>query len=102
MHGRIIIMRKYRLKDSNKDLIFIVTRSFKAMLLEVSMDVHDICVDTKSHSDVSDFVGILSEGGFLCTIDSNARAIGLSLYQGIFTLLSLNENATVQRKTSLR
>lgn len=66
------------------------------------MDGDDINVITKSHCNVSDYVGILSEAGFLATIDTNARFIGLSLYQGIFTLLRLNEDATVLRTNSFR
>lgn len=102
MQGRIGLMLHYRPPDSNKDLLFIVTTSFKAMFLEASIEGNDVTIVTKSNVDVFDTVGIQAEGGFIAAIDSSARVIGMSLYQGIFTMLLLDKDWKKLKRTTLR
>lgn len=102
MQGRIVLMLHYRPADSNKDLLFIVTQSCTAMILEASIEGNDVTVITKANVDVSDSVGVLAEKGFIAAIDPSARVIGMVLYQGIFTMIRLEEDWKKLRKTSLR
>lgn len=102
MQGRIVLMLHYRPADSNKDLLFILTQTCKAMILEASMEGNDVTVTTKSNVNVSDSVGVLAEGGFIAAIDPSARVIGMVLYQGIFTMIRLDKDWKKLRKTTLR
>ncbi|TDG48387.1 hypothetical protein AWZ03_005132 [Drosophila navojoa] len=102
INGKITVMRHFRPPDSNKDLLFILTRRFNVMILEARMVGDNITVITKANGNVSDSVGILSEGGFIAAIDPKARVIGMCLYQGLFTIIPLDKDASELKATSLR
>ncbi|EDW14370.1 DNA damage-binding protein 1 [Drosophila mojavensis] len=102
INGKITVMRHFRPPDSNKDLLFILTRRFNVMILEARMVGDNITVVTKANGNVSDSVGILSEGGFIAAIDPKARVIGMCLYQGLFTIIPLDKDASELKATSLR
>ncbi|ALC47529.1 pic [Drosophila busckii] len=102
INGKIMVMRHFRPPDSNKDLLFILTRRFNVMILEGRMVGDTITVVTRANGNVSDSVGILSESGFIAAIDPKARVIGMCLYQGLFTIIPLDKDATELKATNLR
>ncbi|KAH8359699.1 hypothetical protein KR093_008397 [Drosophila rubida] len=102
INGKITVMKHFRPPDSNKDLLFILTRRFNVMILEARMVGDSITVVTKANGNVSDSVGILSEGGFIAAIDPKARVIGMCLYQGLFTIIPLDKDASELKATNLR
>ncbi|KAH8417589.1 hypothetical protein KR222_002414 [Zaprionus bogoriensis] len=102
INGKITVMRHFRPPESNKDLLFILTRRFNVMILEARMVGDNITVVTKANGNVSDSVGVLSEGGFIAAIDPKARVIGMCLYQGLFTIIPLDKDASELKATNLR
>lgn len=102
INGKITVMKHFRPPDSTKDLLFILTRRFNVMILEARMVGDAITVVTKANGNVSDNVGVLSEGGFIAAIDPKARVIGMCLYQGLFTIIPLDKDASELKATNLR
>jgi len=49
INGTIAVMRHFRPPDSNKDLLFILTRRYNVMILEARMVNDVITVVTKAH-----------------------------------------------------
>ncbi|EDW42362.1 GM24084 [Drosophila sechellia] len=102
INGTIAVMRHFRPPDSNKDLLFILTRRYNVMILEARMVNDVITVVTKANGNVSDSVGIPSEGGVIAAIDPKARVIGMCLYQGLFTIIPMDKDASELKATNLR
>jgi len=102
INGTIAVMRHFRPPDSNKDLLFILTRRYDVMILEARMVNDVITVVTKANGNVSDSVGIPSEGGVIAAIDPKARVIGMCLYQGLFTIIPMDKEASELKATNLR
>ncbi|XP_017040124.2 DNA damage-binding protein 1 isoform X1 [Drosophila ficusphila] len=102
INGTIAVMKHFRPPDSNKDLLFILTRRYNVMILEARMVNDVITVVTKANGNVSDSVGIPSEGGVIAAIDPKARVIGMCLYQGLFTIIPMDKEASELKATNLR
>lgn len=87
----------------NKDLVFILTTRYNAMILEWRSGPNgSLEVVTRAHGNVSDRIGKPSENGILAVIDPQARVIGLRLYDGLFKIIPLDKDSTELRATSLR
>ncbi|XP_022211499.1 DNA damage-binding protein 1 [Drosophila obscura] len=102
INGTVAVMRHFRPPDSNKDLLFILTRRYNVMILEARMVNDSITVITKANGNVSDSAGIPSEGGVIAAIDPKARVIGMCLYQGLFTIIPMDKEASELKATNLR
>ncbi|KAH8374751.1 hypothetical protein KR200_005352 [Drosophila serrata] len=102
INGTVAVMRHFRPPDGNKDLLFILTRRYNVMILEARMVNDVITVVTKANGNVSDPVGIPSEGGVIAAIDPKARVIGMCLYQGLFTIIPMDKEASELKATNLR
>lgn len=86
-----------------KDLVFILTARYNAMILEWrSSSNGDLDVVTRAHGNVSDRIGKPSENGILAVIDPQARVIGLRLYDGLFRIIPLDKDSTELKALSLR
>lgn len=87
----------------NKDLVFILTARYNAMILEWRKeDNGELEVVTRAHGNVADKIGKPSENGILAVIDPQARVIGLRLYDGLFKIIPLDKDSTELRAASLR
>lgn len=92
------------LQDEKKDLLFILTQAYQAMILECkySKEREDFEIVTKAHGNVSDKVGKPAETGILAVIDPKARVIGMRLYEGLFKIIPLEKESNELKAYSLR
>lgn len=95
-------MKLFRPTDEKKDLLFILTHRYNAMILECKINGDDIDIKTKAHGNVADRVGKPAETGILAVIDPKARVIGMRLYEGLFKIIPLDKDTTELKATSLR
>uniref|UniRef100_U5EVD6 DNA damage-binding protein 1 n=1 Tax=Corethrella appendiculata TaxID=1370023 RepID=U5EVD6_9DIPT len=102
IYGKIAVMKLFRPQDEKKDLIFILTHRYNAMILECSVTGDDIEIITKAHGNVADRVGKPAETGILAVIDPKARVIGMRLYEGLFKIIPLDKDTNELKATSLR
>lgn len=94
----------YLFQDEKKDLLFILTQAYQAMILECkySKEREDFEIVTKAHGNVSDKVGKPAETGILAVIDPKARVIGMRLYEGLFKIIPLEKESNELKAYSLR
>ncbi|VVC45761.1 Hypothetical protein CINCED_3A017720 [Cinara cedri] len=97
LYGKIEIMKVFRPKNKDKDLLFIVTARYNTMILEcVQSPSGDIEIITRAHGNISDQVGKVSEIGTMAVIDPSARVIGLKLYDGLFKIIPLDKEGELK------
>ncbi|CAH1116723.1 unnamed protein product [Phaedon cochleariae] len=92
LYGKVAVMKLFRPQHEKKDLLFIVTMRYNAMILECISDGDNIDIITKAHGNVADRIGKPSETGILAVIDPKARVIGLRLYDGLFKIIQLDKD----------
>ncbi|XP_060805090.1 DNA damage-binding protein 1 [Amyelois transitella] len=103
LYGRVAKMKLFRPPYEKKDLVFILTARYNAMILEWRMGPNgDLEVVTRAHGNVSDRIGKPSENGILMVIDPQARVIGLRLYDGLLKIIPLDKDSTELKAASLR
>lgn len=102
INGKIAVMKLFRPAEAQKDLIFILTHRYNAMILECAVQGDDIEIITKAHGNVADRVGKPAETGILAVIDPKARVIGMRLYEGLFKIIPLDRDTHELKATSLR
>ncbi|XP_065081415.1 DNA damage-binding protein 1 [Ochlerotatus camptorhynchus] len=102
INGKIAVMKLFRPAEALKDLIFILTHRYNAMILECVVQGDDIEIITKAHGNVADRVGKPAETGILAVIDPKARVIGMRLYEGLFKIIPLDRDTHELKATSLR
>lgn len=102
INGKIAVMKLFRPAEAQKDLIFILTHRYNAMILECAVQGDDIEIITKAHGNVADRIGKPSETGILAVIDPKARVIGMRLYEGLFKIIPLDRDTHELKATSLR
>lgn len=91
------------LQYEKKDLVFILTARYNAMILEWRTGANgELEVVTRAHGNVSDRIGKPSENGILAVIDPQARVIGLRLYDGLLKIIPLDKDSTELKAASLR
>ncbi|XP_060861972.1 DNA damage-binding protein 1 [Metopolophium dirhodum] len=97
LYGKIEIMKVFRPKHKDKDLLFVVTARYNTMILEcVQTESGDIDIITKAHGNISDQIGKVSEIGAMAVIDPSARVIGLKLYDGLFKIIPLDKEGELK------
>lgn len=102
INGKIAVMKLFRPAEAQKDLIFILTHRYNAMILACDVQGDDIEIITKAHGNVADRVGKPAETGILAVIDPKARVIGMRLYEGLFKIIPLDRDTHELKATSLR
>jgi DNA damage-binding protein 1 len=78
------------LQGEEKDLLFLLTARYNAMILECHTDGDNIEIITRAHGNVQDRIGRPSETGIIGIIDPQCRCIGLRLYDGLFKVVPLD------------
>jgi DNA damage-binding protein 1 len=74
INGRIELMKAFRPAGEKKDILFLVTAKFHAMILEFSRDDKgDLVVRTRAHGSVEDRIGKPAETGMIAIIDPNSQ-----------------------------
>ncbi|XP_045776166.1 DNA damage-binding protein 1 [Maniola jurtina] len=103
LYGRVAKMKLFRPPYEKKDLVFILTARYNAMILEWRTGTNgELEVVTRAHGNVADRIGKPSENGILAVIDPQARVIGLRLYDGLFKIIPLDKDSTELKAASLR
>ncbi|KPJ17707.1 DNA damage-binding protein 1 [Papilio machaon] len=103
LYGKVAKMKLFRPPYEKKDLVFILTARYNAMILEWRTGPNgDLEVVTRAHGNVADRIGKPSENGILAVIDPQARVIGLRLYDGLFKIIPLDKDSTELKAASLR
>ncbi|XP_025085056.1 DNA damage-binding protein 1-like [Pomacea canaliculata] len=89
IYGRIAVMELFRPQGENKDLLFVLTARYNAMILEYQQDGETTEIIARAHGNVQDRIGRPSETGIIGIIDPQCRVIGLRLYDGLFKVIPL-------------
>lgn len=79
-------------QGEEKDLLFLLTSRYNAMILECEQDGENIEIITKAHGNVQDRIGRPSETGIIGIVDPECRVIGLRLYDGLFKVIPLDRD----------
>lgn len=90
------------MQHEKKDLLFLLTTRYNAMILECTGDGEEIEIITKAHGNVADRIGKPSETGIKAVIDPKARVIGLRLYDGLFKIIPLDKDNPELKASSIR
>ncbi|XP_063400808.1 DNA damage-binding protein 1-like [Mytilus trossulus] len=92
INGRIDVMELFRPPGESKDVMFILTSRYNAMILECQQDGENIDIITRAHGNVQDRIGRPSETGIIGIVDPLCRVIGLRLYDGLFKVIPLDRD----------
>ncbi|KAK9497804.1 hypothetical protein O3M35_003726 [Rhynocoris fuscipes] len=102
IYGKIAVMQLYRPPDELKDLLFIVTTRYNAMILEAQGEDDKLDIHTRAHGNIADRIGKISENGIIAVIDPEARVIGLRLYDGLLKIIPLEKDNNELKAVSIR
>ncbi|XP_014287545.1 DNA damage-binding protein 1 [Halyomorpha halys] len=102
IYGKIAVMKLFRPVNETKDLLFIVTSKYNAMILECHGDDDKMDIYTKAHGNIADRIGKVSESGIIAVIDPEARVIGLRLYDGLLKIIPLEKENNELKAVSIR
>ncbi|XP_001607743.2 DNA damage-binding protein 1 [Nasonia vitripennis] len=102
IYGKIAVVKFFRPQHEKKDLLFLLTTRYNAMILECVGEGEDIEIITKAHGNVADRIGKASETGIKAVIDPKARVIGLRLYDGLFKIIPLDKDNPELKASSIR
>ncbi|KAE8747775.1 hypothetical protein FOCC_FOCC005387 [Frankliniella occidentalis] len=114
LYGKVAVMKFFRppkfvqmlylvpFQHEKKDLLFIVTKRYNAMILECHGDIENLEIITKAHGNVADRIGKPSETGIIAVIDPEARVIGLRLYDGLLKIIPLDRDNSELKASSIR
>ncbi|WAR03144.1 DDB1-like protein [Mya arenaria] len=90
IYGRIAVLELFRPPGEHKDLMFVLTTKYNAMILECQQEGDNLEIITRAHGTVQDRIGRPSETGIIGIIDPLCRVIGLRLYDGLFKVIPLD------------
>ncbi|KAL1129243.1 hypothetical protein AAG570_013772 [Ranatra chinensis] len=102
IYGKIAVMLMFRPYYEPKDLLFIITARYNAMILECRGEDENIEIVTRAHGNIADRIGKVSESGIIAIIDPACRVIGLRLYDGLLKLIPLERENSELRATNIR
>ncbi|KAL3841910.1 hypothetical protein ACJMK2_019999 [Sinanodonta woodiana] len=92
IYGRIAVLKLFRPPGETKDLMFLLTAKYHAMILECEQDGENLEIITRAHGNVQDRIGRPSETGIIGIVDPLCRVIGLRLYDGLFKVIPLDRD----------
>lgn len=92
IYGRIAVLKLFRPGGEKKDLLFLLTSRYHAMILECEQDGDNLEIITRAQGNVQDRIGRPSETGIIGIIDPLCRVIGLRLYDGLFKVMPLDRD----------
>ena len=104
INGSCETMMLFRPAGAEKDRLFLVTRKFHAMILEVEADPNgkDFEIVTKAYGDVRDKIGKKFGTGTIAVIDPESRVIGLRLYDSLFKVIPLEKDQAELKAFNIR
>ncbi|XP_071542214.1 DNA damage-binding protein 1 [Panulirus ornatus] len=92
IYGKIACMHLFTPMNETKDLLFILTTRYCAMILECIGDGEHLEILTRAHGNVADKIGKPCETGMIAIIDPQARCIVLRLYEGLIKVIPLDKD----------
>jgi len=97
IYGRIAVLQLFRPPGEKKDLLFLLTARYNAMILECVTSTEEgsegaLEIITRSHGNVQDRIGRPAETGIIGIVDPTCRVIGLRLYNGLFKVIPLDRD----------
>ena len=98
-YGRISVLKLFRPKKFNKDILFVLTERYKFCVLEYA---HNGELKTLANGDLSDKIGRPSESGHVGIIDPSCSMIGLHLYDGHFKVIPVHEDGKFDQAFNIR
>uniref|UniRef100_A0A1B6DPY2 DNA damage-binding protein 1 n=2 Tax=Clastoptera arizonana TaxID=38151 RepID=A0A1B6DPY2_9HEMI len=102
LYGNVAVLKKFRFKGENKDLILIMTSRYNAMILECIKNNGKVEIITKAHGNVTDRIGKPQENSLITAIDPEGRVLCLHQENGHIKLIGLEKNKTRLHVYSLR
>jgi len=102
IYGRISVIELFRPPGETKDMLFLLTHRYNAMILECQGDGDSLEIITRAHGNVQDQIGRPSETGIIGIIDPECRIIGLRLYDGLFKVFPLDKENRELKAFSIR
>ena len=92
IHGRILLIKAFRMPNEHKDYLFVLTAKYNALILEINRDPErgDFEVNTLANGTISERIGYPSETGAICVINPKARLIALRIYDGLLNIMKLD------------
>ncbi|XP_043235477.1 DNA damage-binding protein 1-like isoform X1 [Amphibalanus amphitrite] len=102
IYGLISVMKLFRPCDEEKNLLFIVTQHYNAMILECVGRGESLEIVTKVHGNVADRIGKPAETGIIGIIDPESRCIALRLYDGILKIIPLEKESGELKAYNIR
>ncbi|XP_022171175.1 DNA damage-binding protein 1-like [Myzus persicae] len=94
LNGKIEIMKVFRPKNKNTDLVFVVTAEYNEMILEFIQASDKIEIITKGHCNVFDHFGVATES--MAKIDPNAKIVMIKLFEHIFKIIPLDKEGELE------
>ncbi|XP_052213076.1 DNA damage-binding protein 1-like isoform X2 [Dreissena polymorpha] len=92
IYGRIAVLELFRPPGEPKDLMFLLTTKYNAMILECQQEGENLEIITRAHGNVQDRIGRPAEQGIIGIVDPLCRVIGLRLYDGLFKVIPLDRD----------
>ena len=89
-------------QHEKKDLLFILTQRYNAMILEYTGEGENMEIITRSMGDVADKIGKPAETGIIAIIDPDCRIIGLRLYDGLLKIIPLEKDSIEIKAYNIR
>lgn len=91
IHGKIVVMKLFRPLNYKKDLLFIVTAKYDAMILECEVNDDILDIHTKAHGNIADKIVDDSDTGIIAVIDPASKVIVLRIYSGLLKVIALED-----------
>ncbi|CAL4129658.1 unnamed protein product [Meganyctiphanes norvegica] len=102
IYGKISCMHLFTPTNESKDLLFILTSRYSAMILECVGDGEHLEILTRAHGNVADKIGKPCETGNLAIVDPQARCIVLRLYEGLIKVIPLDKDNSELKAYNIR
>lgn len=99
LYGRISVLKLFRPKSFDKDILFVLTERYKFCVLEYTDNGE---LKTLANGDLSDKIGRPSESGHVGIIDPSCSIIGLHLYDGHFKVIPVHEDGKFDQAFNIR
>lgn len=88
VYGRIATLELFRPRGEKKSLLFLSTERYKFCVLEYDTESGELV--TRANGDIRGSTGRTADCGQLGLIDTDCRAIGLHLYDGLLKIIPLD------------
>uniref|UniRef100_A0A0N7ZDQ0 DNA damage-binding protein 1 n=1 Tax=Scylla olivacea TaxID=85551 RepID=A0A0N7ZDQ0_SCYOL len=102
IYGKIACMHLFTPMNEKKDLLFILTTRYCAMILECVGDGDQLEILTRAHGNVADKIGKPCETGMIAIVDPQARCIVLRLYEGLIKVIPLDKDNNELKAYNIR